>query len=260
MRKSLLSVGEPSPWFDARCTCNPKYHFDTVAGHPIVLCFFRSAGDPASQRILHDFMRFGDRFDDGVLNLFFGVSVDPEDERQERVREQRGMRYFWDFDFEVSKLYGTVTNAANPADGYRGMTVLLDQRLRVLRVFPFDDHPETHAARVMAEADAIPPQGPFVNGQEHAPVLIVPRVFEPELCRRLIDHYEQHGGEESGFLRQVDGKTVGMYDFSHKRRRGQDIMDDKLRKSCMIRIHDRLAPEIEKAYQFKATYGGGTTL
>jgi len=73
------------------------------------------------------------------------------------------------------------------------------------------------------------------------------------LCRKLIDHYEQHGGSESGFLRQIDGKTVGVYDYGHKRRRDQEILDDKLRKSCMIRIHDRLIPEIEKAYQFKAT-------
>ena len=35
-----------------------------------------------------------------------------------------------------------------------------------------------------------------------------PNVFEPELCQHLIDLYEQHGGEESGFMREVDGKTV----------------------------------------------------
>jgi predicted 2-oxoglutarate/Fe(II)-dependent dioxygenase YbiX len=86
-----------------------------------------------------------------------------------------------------------------------------------------------------------------------APILVVPRVFELELCRMLIELYEQHGGYDSGFMREVDGKTVGMIDYSHKRRRDYDIEDEKLRRSCMVRIHDRLAPEIHKAYQFNAT-------
>jgi peroxiredoxin/predicted 2-oxoglutarate/Fe(II)-dependent dioxygenase YbiX len=253
MRQTFLTMGEPAPWFEARCTSNPRYHFDTVGGHPVVLCFFQSAADPASQRILQDFQAHANRFCDGVSNLFFGVSVDPADEQLGRVHEQVGMRFFWDFDFSVSKLYGSVTNPTSPGDGYRRQTVLLDQQLRVIQVFPFDDHPETHVARVMAVVDEIPPAGPFVAAQPQAPVLIVPRVFEPELCRQLIDYYEQHGGQESGFMRQIDGKTVGMYDFSHKRRRDQEILDERLRRSCMVRIHDRLIPEIEKAFQFRAT-------
>ena len=40
MRRIPLSVGEPAPWFVAPTTTNPKYHFDSVAGRAIVLCFF----------------------------------------------------------------------------------------------------------------------------------------------------------------------------------------------------------------------------
>ena len=42
----MLTVGEPAPWFTARCTANPAYKFDTVAGRYVVLCFFGSAGNP----------------------------------------------------------------------------------------------------------------------------------------------------------------------------------------------------------------------
>jgi predicted 2-oxoglutarate/Fe(II)-dependent dioxygenase YbiX len=54
-------------------------------------------------------------------------------------------------------------------------------------------------------------------------------------------------------MRDVDGKTVAIIDYGHKRRRDCDIEDERLRHSCMVRIHDRLAPEILKAYQFHAT-------
>lgn len=257
MRRSLLSAGEPAPWFDARCTCNPKFHFDTVGGFPVVLTFFHSASLPGSQRVLTDFQRFTPVFD-AMRVLFFGVSIDAEDESQKRaVERDPGMRFFWDFDQAVSSKYGALTQtkpSPTGSEGYRRFSVILDQRLRVWEVVPFDDATAAaHAEHVMRSVLSIPEFEPHTSGTLQAPVLIVPRVFEPDLCRKLIDHYEQNGGEESGFMREIDGKTVGVYDYGHKRRRDQEILDEDLRKACMIRIHDRLAPEIEKAYQFKAT-------
>lgn len=257
MRKSLLSVGEPAPWFNAKCTCNPKFHFDTVGGFPVVLTFFQSAALPGSQRVLEDFQRFTPVFD-AMRVLFYGVSIDPEDESRQRVVERDpGMRYFWDFDQAISSKYGAIT-PANPAHGgtgqYRCFSVILDQRLRVWEVIPFDESTAAnHADRVMRSVLSVPEFEAPESGISQAPVMIVPRIFEPELCRRLIDHYEQLGGSESGFMREIDGKTVGVYDYNHKRRRDQEIMELELRKACMVRIHDRLCPEIEKAYQFKVT-------
>ncbi len=255
MRKSLLLSGEPAPWFEARCTCNPKFHFDTVGGYPIVLTFFQSAALPSSQRVLAEFQRFVSVFD-AMRVLFYGVSIDPDDEGRQRVVERDpGMRFFWDIDQAVSAEYGAITGP-NPTgtDGYRRFSVILDQRLRVWEVVPFDDSTAAnHAQRVMQSVLSIPAYESHISGTLQAPVLIVPRIFEPELCRRLISHYEQHGGDESGFMREINGKTVGVYDYGHKRRRDQEILDPDLRKACMIRIHDRLGPEIEKAYQFKAT-------
>lgn len=54
-------------------------------------------------------------------------------------------------------------------------------------------------------------------------------------------------------MREVDGKTVAVHDYGHKRRRDQEILDERLRNACMHRIHDRLVPEIHKAFQFRAT-------
>jgi len=47
--------------------------------------------------------------------------------------------------------------------------------------------------------------------------------------------------------------TVGMIDHRHKRRRDCVIEDEALRRATMVRIHDRLLPQIERAFQFRAT-------
>ena len=131
-------------------------------------------------------------------------------------------------------------------------TLLLDEWLHVWAVLKFNN-PATHVDHLLSMIRSQPPMSPFSVGQVPAQVLIVPRIFEPEVCRKLINLYEQRGGTESGFMREVDSKTVGMYDYGHKRRQDYEIEDEAIRKACMIRIHDRLVPEIEKAYQFKAT-------
>ena len=133
------------------------------------------------------------------------------------------------------------------------MTYVLDTRLRVLAALPFDIEPKKHVERLFRLLDQLPPLGSAQVAAAVAPILLVPGIFEAELCRVLIDAYEQHGGTESGFMRDVDGKTVEIMDHGHKRRRDFVVEDETLRRACMVRIHDRLGPEIHKAFQFRAT-------
>jgi len=248
MQGTRLRIGEPAPWFEARTPSKPRFAFHTIAGRSVVLCFLGSAGAPDSQRILDDILQHRGLFDD-VNASFFAVSVDPEDERCGRIRQSLpGLRVFWDFDMNVSRLY-----AADPPEGCaRGFSLVLDERLRVFAVIPFDE-PAQHVPRILeALAQLAPPEAPRVTANP-APVLMVPRVFEPELCRTLIRHYEAHGGEESGYMKDVNGKTVLVHDHGHKRRRDCTIEDESLRQECMARIHDRLLPEILRAFQFRAT-------
>jgi len=151
----------------------------------------------------------------------------------------------------VSELYG-VANAAD-STSFSRRTFVLDERLRIVASIPFSNDVEKHVAATVQAVTALPRPNPATVADVPAPVLIVPRIFEPELCRLLISYYDEHGGAESGFMRQVDGKTVTVHDYGHKRRRDQEIADEKIRKSCMFRIHDRLIPEIHKAFQFRAT-------
>jgi peroxiredoxin/predicted 2-oxoglutarate/Fe(II)-dependent dioxygenase YbiX len=251
MEQKKLNVGEPAPWFEARSPVNPRFHFDTVAGRTVVLCFFGSAAEPTSRRILDGFLARRDLFDDDSC-CFFGVSVDSQDEALARVQEQLpGVHLFWDFDRRVSKLYGVA--GAEDSASYEPRTFVLDERLRFVASFPFSDAAEQHVASALDAVAGLPPLKPPHLADVPAPVLVVPRIFEPELCLTLVRYYNERGGEESGFMRQVDGKTVAVHDYGHKRRRDQEIADERLRNACMFRIHDRLVPEIRKAFQFCAT-------
>jgi predicted 2-oxoglutarate/Fe(II)-dependent dioxygenase YbiX len=99
----------------------------------------------------------------------------------------------------------------------------------------------------------LPQIGPHRPGAAQAPVLLLPAIFEPALCRRLIEGYAAAGGEESGFMREKDGKTVLVVDYKHKRRSDWSIADETLKETVRQRIKRRIVPEIEKAFQFTVT-------
>lgn len=247
-----LQIGEPAPWFVARCTSGSMFHFDTIAGRFIVLAFFGSAADPISRRLLDAFLAQREAFDDHQA-CFFGVSIDPEDESSGRVRESLpGFRHFWDFDREVSRKYFTLREE-RPDTAFSRQVFVLDCRLRILDVVPVHTDPEGIAQHVVALLQQQPAFGPPSPAIVQAPVLVVPRIFEPQLCQTLMHYYDQNGGEDSGFMRDVSGRTVHVLDPTFKKRRDQVLEDENLRRACMVRIHDRLVPEIAKAFQFKAT-------
>lgn len=248
-RTVALNVGEPAPWFRGRTSSNDRFAFHTAAGRYVVLCLFGSAADPLAADVLSRLLTQRDRFDDKHA-AFFGVSVDADDERLQRVSDMRpGMRYFWDADRSISALYGALA-----ADGsYAPHTYILDPSLRVLLALPMKQSASEHVASLRNLLDHLRPLPAPHRARPQAPVLMLPRVFEPGLCRALIEHYEARGGQDSGFMRDIDGKTVLIVDHKHKRRRDSGVVDDQLIRACRVRIHARLVPEVRKAFQFEAT-------
>ena len=247
---NVLAAGDPAPWFRQRSTGNPSYVFDTAAGRYIVLCFFGSAGDAMGRATIDAVISQEQRFDDHRV-AFFGVSVDTTDESEQRVTERiPGIRYFWDFNRSVSRAYG-----ASPIEGgeaFRRFWIVLDPTLRIIAVIPFATDGSDRATLFML-LDRLPPPHLYAGFEVQAPVLILPNVFEAALCAKLIELYEMHGGEESGFMREVDGKTVLRSDPAHKRRKDHTITDERLIGLIRFRIRRRVASEILKVHQFKAT-------
>jgi peroxiredoxin len=250
-----ITPGDPGPWFTQRTAFNPNYHFSSAAGRYLILCFYISAGDDAGKAALKSAFAHWRVFDDKRC-CFFGVSLDPKDEAEKRVQDKiPGFRFFWDFDGAICRAYGAIPRDAKPGEGgvpARRMWVVLDPTMRVLKVIPFADD-GADREQLFKYLASLPPPEKFVGFEIQAPVLVLPNVFESEFCDHLIGKYEEHGGEESGFMREVGGKTVGITDYSHKRRKDYNITDEQLIAQCRERVRRRVAPEIYKVHQFKVT-------
>ena len=249
-----LSVGEPAPWFVCRSPSNPRYNFNTVAGRYVVLCFLGSAKDADSQAVLLALDAQRALFDAEHLMLFH-VSNDPEDESQSRLGDSaRGIRVFWDFDRSVARQFGLCAPPAGGAEGeLRKMIYVLDRRLCVLTAIELQTDAAASAARLVQALQSLPGAGPMRMASMQAPVLVVPRVFSPELCRTLIQTYEEQGGQPSGFMRDVNGKTTLINNDGHKKRSDCLLQDARLQGACMGAIRARLLPQLLNAFQFQAT-------
>ena len=231
-----LSVGEFAPHFATASRHNPQFHFSTIAGRYVLLAFMPR--DPAARAAaLAAFAAVRPQFDDRRLTAFL-VATEPgaPETTQDLIP---GVRWFFDTANAVGPLYQS--GDADPA------WFLFDPALRLLARAPIGA-PEA----LFASLATLPPLGAYAGAPLIAPVLIVPRVFEPEFCRRLIDYYEAKGGEVSGVMRDVDGKTVGVLD-NMKRRRDVNIAEAELKTEVVRRLERSLIPMIARSLQFNAT-------
>jgi peroxiredoxin len=240
----LLVPGEPAPWFHAAALDgNPRYAFDTVAGRWTLVLFAGTAthegvaaalGLVAQQRAL---------FDDGRA-CFFGISIDPTDVSERRIAQHLpGIRWLLDYDRAVSTLYGAV-RSADEGLSYAPHWLLLDPMLRVHARAALVDGTTILAElhRLIELAPELPP----------APVLVVPGILPPDLCRRLIDLHQRDGGQDSGFMREENGITVEKADHGHKRRTDYHIDDPQLIAVLKQRLALTLAPMVQRAFQFES--------
>ena len=164
--------------------------------------------------------------------------VDELDEHLRAAAEQLGL--VWIVDEPREPLPGVTVivddGQIKALYGIGKASAVLDANLRVQAIVPGGDRipdlPDTDLA---------------------APVLTVPRVLEPDFCAELIAEYDRTGGQDSGFMRADEqGRTVAVHDHEHKRR--QDLtLQDPLRAALKDRVERRLIPEIQKAFQFRAT-------
>jgi predicted 2-oxoglutarate/Fe(II)-dependent dioxygenase YbiX len=163
-----------------------------------------------------------------------------------------GYRFIWDFDGSVGRKCGAVALDGDPTPQRRPLWVICDPTLRLIDVVPFATD-GSDIARVMDCLATLPPVAQAMGRPLQAPILYLPRVFEPDFCRQLIDIYNDQGGEVSGFMREIDGKTVGIHDKGHKVRRDVNVEDPQLIKELQRRVLRRIVPEIAKVHQFHVT-------
>lgn len=237
----IPATGEYAPWFHAKALSgSDRYAFHTVAGRAILMLFFGSACGQSSAEALRLITTNRAMFDDHHA-CFFGVTTDPTDVSKNRIAQALpGIRYFLDFGNEISAAFG----AAHENQDYAPHWVVLDKELRIRARYRIDD-----GDRAIADLKQL------IGSEDEcwAPVITVPDVLDRETCRRLIELYESQGGDPSGFMRDVDGKTTLVLDDSFKRRKDCRIEDPDLVRYLAMRVERRIRPAIHRAFQFNPT-------
>lgn len=165
-----LQPGDPAPWFVAPTPSNSRYEFHMVAGRYVLLAFLPS--DPAIRDPMLQALKAHDPLFDGRNRALFGVLRD--EASIARARDRGALRWVQDAGGEVSAQFGAV----GPDGAQLGLYVLLDPTLRVMMTAPAD-----RAEGLFAALSALPAPEDHAGTPVSAPVLVVPRVFEPELCR-----------------------------------------------------------------------------
>lgn len=232
-----LSIGDPFPSLRAPGNSNPNYVLDSTAGRYLVIAIL-TGGDRAqfdrAQALVAGFRR---HFDDEKIS-FFGVIDHDAAWRSEGRDSVPGVRWLFDS--------GALADlqAGKGAPGW----VLVDPAFRVMGVADLD-----RGQALLATLDRLPDVEAHGGAPVSAPVLSLPRIFEPAFCAALIAHYETVGGKASGFMREIDGVTRVVHDDGHKRRKDVTLEPGPMTQAVQGRIARRLVPQIAKAFQFEAT-------
>jgi predicted 2-oxoglutarate/Fe(II)-dependent dioxygenase YbiX/peroxiredoxin len=236
-----LMAGALAPLFSAPTRSRTEFSFGSLGGTWIVLLFLggEAGPDDAARQLLETHR---DLFDDRHMMAF---TIVRDAETFARTPESLpGLRVFHDVDGGIAGRF----HVRREDGGTFGYWTVIDPTLRVIDRAPLADGPA-----LFDRLRRLPPPVLHAGTPMHAPVLIVPRVFEPAFCRRLIEVYDRDGGDVSGVMRDIGGMTVPVVD-GFKRRRDATITDEALRAEIRSRLSNRLLPMIRKALMFEVTH------
>jgi predicted 2-oxoglutarate/Fe(II)-dependent dioxygenase YbiX/peroxiredoxin len=248
----MLLPGDPIPSFNARSFSNPRYFFDSAAGRHIVLSFIGSGGLEAIQPFLRALYGEATPFDDAFASIFL-VTTDARDLDSGILQERYpGIRILLDDSGQLAAMFGCLRTEEQGKVALSLTSYLIDPGLRIAQIIPIEQ-PGTHLDQLRAALAPLP--NPAIDTSGWAPVLLVPNVLEPELCRAFLAHGTAQGYEDSGFMTTdpSTGQTIKKIEYGHKKREDCEIADEGLRNALQARVHRRIIPQIARAFQFHAT-------
>ncbi|MCS7032949.1 MAG: 2OG-Fe(II) oxygenase [Phycisphaerae bacterium] len=251
----MIEIGDSLRPFDVPATTTERLRADDCVGSPLVLVFYLKSGHEQDIALLAGFRELHEAFLTEGIHLV-GVGLEPVETQREFAR-QLALKFPLVSDDRLQLCVGLgVAEPTTQPDGSTALNlartvVFYDASLRVVRLWR-NAAGEGVAREVLEAARAWLNREPERDIIQHAPVLLIPNVLPPELCRRLIELWETHN-EESGFMKQIDGKTVGVTDPTHKIRRDHYMSAGPDHDAVKHYLAQRVLPEIRKAFSFEVT-------
>ncbi len=227
-----LGPGDRAPDFVLSSAGTPTRFYGRVGGAPVVLVFAPLGAEIETRALIRAL---------GALCTIVVARREPETETEATV--------FVDEDGRVFAAYGVPDS--------KGCIVVLDPNLRVLRTIESGESGEspfgpTLAALVLDSISELPVlEANTISAQ--APVLLVPRALEREVCATLVDVWSRHGHEESGVEASASGRRLEVPRSEMKRRRDHIIRDEGLMKMLVQVLGRRLIPEVHRVFSCPVT-------
>jgi peroxiredoxin/predicted 2-oxoglutarate/Fe(II)-dependent dioxygenase YbiX len=211
------------------------FHHQHVAGHPVIVLLCRDAAAATVLQAARD--RHADiaAADSRILAVSRAAAADS------RALVERNALPFAILADPRNEVLGRFGEAA---------IAVLDRNQRIAGLF---DAGGLDAAVALCRRlnDADPP----APAAGHAPVLQVPGIFEPELCRRLIDYWRKGDKRANEVTRGTPGRPdyAARSDGAVKRRTDVLIPEDTNPTNLAVRdrLLARVVPEVAKVFQFR---------
>jgi hypothetical protein len=239
-----IRLGDPVPLFNGATVTGGSAALHVDAGRWVLLAFLGSLDDPRAAHELAQLLAAG-IFSEDHLVLYGILTAPPSPPVLEKLIgiSSGAVVFIADYD-------GAITGAYGPPEARH--SVVLDPLQRAIADIGWD-HPAGHSRLLLEVLRDLPPVDDSAGVPLSAPALIVPRVFDFDLCDFLIRLYETMGGEDSGFLLDSNGKTATVVNHRLKRRQDLLIVDPQLRETMRDQIVRRLVPAVERFFRFSAT-------
>jgi predicted 2-oxoglutarate/Fe(II)-dependent dioxygenase YbiX len=224
-----------------------------MAGRQFVLCFYGdlSSNDGLGRKMLQEWIERKTLFSEG--RCFIAVGYNPKDASDPLLASLPPHMFVTFSDtLAAAREYG-ICEASGTAMRHRYANILLETNLTCAGTHLVENATDPNGGALAAVMAWKIDDMALHLRHGLAPVLILPNVLEPELCRTLIEAYTSNGGTPSGFMREVNGRTVVAVDPKHKIRSDYLLEEDEMLQALRQRVHRRIVPHIERAFQFKVT-------
>ena len=245
-----LTVGDRSPNFVLPALDGEFYSFhERVRGNSTIL-FLSSNLDEQTEKIISALAAAREEFDAQAIDVLAVVSGTVEDVgtcAAAGEAKELPFQIFADVKGKILEGFRELLGDSRVAP----ICLLLDANQRLLARMEVDDAGPGCVHRAIAFLQGHRPSGERCVLKNSAPVLLVPNVIEPDLCRSLIERWKTMGHEEGKVQSVLDGQDHERVNFEGKRRLDHYIRDPALIRELGLRVLRRLAPEIEKAYRFE---------
>lgn len=224
-----------------------RMFYERVSGKRNLLILANRPDDTALA-LLADFAKLRQQFQALNVDMFAVVPARPGIDDQRLVSQDPPYLVFLD----INNMIVPAMLAKSGLVGDRPACILMDENQRIVQILQSAaDAPHDLAAEALGFFKACGPPPPKQILNIAAPVLVLPNVVDPDICRLLIERWETEGHKDQGVRSVVDGEEVVRTYLSLKKSLDHLIYDDDLLGGLIDIVGRRVAPQIAKYAHFE---------